>query len=136
MTTNAISREEFDALAKRVATIESQMSTSEVKSHSKKDLSKREVFLQYNLKADTKRCLVIMSILDAESGETGFNQEAIRGLYKSIKEKIPKNLSDKIYQLHKKGFIHTLSNKGKNRMYSLTNTGLEELAKLKKEEEK
>ncbi len=136
MTTKTITKEDFDALVKRVAAIESQMSSSEVKSSIKKNLSKREIFLQYSLESDVEKCLAIMSILDNENSKDGFDLKAIQESYKTVKEKTPGNPSDVIARLHKKGFVDVISGKHRNRMYSLTNTGLEALAELRKEEEK
>ena len=135
MNNNEVSRKEFDTLVERVAKIEGQVPSVEIKPPTvEKSTSKREHFLQYNLKTGVEKCLVIMSMLDTENIEMGFNLEAIQEMYKTVKEKMPTNLSDVIAQLHRKGFVDIRSGKGRDRMYSLTNTGLEALKELKKKE--
>ena len=98
-------------------------------------MSKREVFLQYKLaKSGIDKCLIVMSILDTESTESGFSLEDTRSAYKAVKERPPKNISDTIAKLEEKGFIQTLSGEGKFRMYSLTNSGENAVEKLKEDD--
>lgn len=128
-------RTEFEALQNRVTKVENVLSLAgTVAPAAKKGESRREIFMDYSLaKSHPDKLLVVMSILDNEKGEKGFNVDDIRAAYKSVKEKLPVNLSDTIAKLEKKGYISVLFGEKKFRVYSVTNSGAVALEALKRE---
>ena len=129
---NIVTREEFESLRKDVADIKRQLSGEDerVPTRGKGD---REIFMSYSPKSGVEKCFVIMSILDGKN-EGGFNLSDIKDMYKKVKEKPLKNISDTISKIEKKGHINALSGKGASRMYQITNTGIAALKELEKDE--
>jgi len=92
--------------------------------------SPREFLLNYNAKNDVERTLFAIAYLEKKGVEEIF----IDGIKKTLiemREKSNFNISDKIQQLDKKGFLLPNGQKGKKKLWLITNKGLKFLEGLK-----
>ena len=131
-----VTREEFEAFKREVSEriYSDSFSKSALSPKKEKPRSMREMFLEYSPKTKLDQCFIIMFLLDEENIDgVGFDFKMIKKTYKNIKETLPGNLTDVISTLEKKAYVQVLSGKGKNRMYSLTNSGVDVVEGLKKQ---
>ena len=118
----------LDEIIKRVEKLEGLFNQNQVKISSRKE-SIVEFYKRYNSKTDPERYSIFMAFLE-NNGTEGSNNKTVKDLFKEAKQKIPKNVTDVRNQLNKKGWIQCIDKK--NKLYSLTQTGLEGLEKIKK----
>lgn len=97
----------------------------------KKPLSVKEYLTRYNPKSDVIRVLVLGNYLETEENIESFNAKDLKECFLKAKEKIPSNISDKIYKNIKGGFLmDATEKKGGMKAYIITRTGEEYLEKL------
>jgi len=93
--------------------------------------SPREFLLNYNTKNDVEKTIVAISYLE-EIGICEITIEEIRKTLVEMREKSSFNISDKIQQLDKRGFLVPNGQKEKKKLWLISNRGLEFLRELKK----
>jgi len=92
--------------------------------------SPREFLLNHNAKNDVEKTIVAISYLE----EIGMNEITIEEARKTLiemREKSSFNISDKIQQLDKRGFLVPNGQKEKKKLWLISNRGLEFLKELK-----
>ena len=67
--------------------------------------SLREFFNKYKIKSDTDKVLLIIYFLETQRGFEEVSIKEISECFKEIREVLPKNPSDKFYNLSKRGLI-------------------------------
>ena len=96
--------------------------------------SAREYFLKFNPKSDTEKTLVIINFLE-KKGLTSITAREIANAFKEMREPLPKNVSDKIQMLDKRGLVVLAGQEGKRKCWLISNTGEGYLRRLRKNEE-
>ena len=94
-----------------------------------KEESAREFFLKFSPKTDTEKTLVAINFLEKKGLQTITVQE-IANAYKEMREPLPKNISDKIQMLDKRGLLRKAGQEGKRKCWLISNTGEEYLRRL------
>ncbi len=87
-----------------------------------KEESSREFFLRFNPKNDTEKTLVAIKFLEKKGLQTITIKE-ISDTFKEMRESLPKNISDKIQLLDKRGFVKLSGQEGKRKCWIVSNTG-------------
>lgn len=97
----------------------------------KKRLSLREFILLKNLTNDVQQTLCIGYYLENYDGLPCFNRIDLEEGFRRAKEKVPKNINDKVNLNIKKGYMDEASEKKDNlKAWVLTNSGQKEVEKL------
>lgn len=97
----------------------------------KKKLSLREFILPKNPANDVQRTLCIGYFLENYEDLSSFNKRDLEEGFRRAREKLPKNVNDKVYLNIRKGYMKEASKKKDNlKAWTLTNSGQEEVEKL------
>jgi len=91
----------------------------------------REFFIKYNPQKETDKTLVIIYFLELRRKMEHITTKEITLGFKEVREMLPKNISDKMQMLHKRGFIAPKDGMGRLKSWTITRSGLEHLEKLK-----
>ena len=132
MSTQLISKQEFDSLSRRVEKLEALLTTSPEKFSNKK-MSLNEFLNKYSPKSHLERYAAFM-LYSKNEGVDAIDGKEVGELYRRSKTKQPKNLSDVKNQLERKGWID--SNDSNKKTFHLTQTGLDALNLLLQNKDK
>ena len=124
----------FENIEERIKNLEESKKTNIVKpAESPREESLREFVNQYKIKPDTDKVLLIIYFLETKGGFVEVSIKEISECFKEIREVLPKNISDKFYNLSKRGLIMPGSpNSEKINFWKYTNSGKDYIGKLKK----
>lgn len=99
----------------------------------KKKLSLREFILIKNPANDVQRTLCIGYFLENYEDLSSFNKRDLEEGFRRAREKLPKNVNDKVNLNIRKGYMYEASEKKDNlKVWNLTNSGQEEVERLGK----
>lgn len=135
MTT--MSDERIDELEKRVKELEEAVfssSPTEIGSSEKK-LSIAEFMRDYNTSNNRKRVLTIGHYLETVEDMENFSSNDIEEAYKRAKKKPPANPTDPISKNAGKGYIREVGKEENQKLWVLTQTGVQRVKELKESEE-
>jgi len=93
----------------------------------------REFLNEFRFKTATDRTLVIMHFFELFRSKRKLTAQEIRGGFKELREKSPKNIFDKLQMLDKKALIMADGKEGKCTLWTITSSGLDYLEKLKRD---
>ncbi len=96
-----------------------------------KEESPREFLLKFRTKTDTEKTLVAINYLEAK-GESKITIKEIGNTLKEMREKIPKNISDKIQLLDRRAFLKLVGQEGKRKNWIVSNEGEKFLERIRK----
>lgn len=119
----------------RLREIEAKPGTKSIE-NKEKQLSLREFLNEFNFKSENDKTLIIIKFYEEYAGSSEMSAKEIAEGFKDMREKIPKNISDNLYQLAKRSFIMEAKNKDKVNRWMLTNAGEKHLNKIRKNESK
>jgi len=97
-----------------------------------KDESPREFLLKFHPKNDTEKTLVAIYFLE-KKGLQLITTNEIADTLKEMREKLPKNISDKIQLLDKRGFVKKAGQEGRRKCWIVSNRGEEYLRRLQED---
>ena len=127
-----ISREEFDALAQRVAKLEAK--APKLRQVAKKPQSVREFILEKSPKSQVEMCVCFMYFRDEIQGDdTGFGVAQATKYFVEARERVPQNVADALGKCAKKGWIteaKAADRASGNKYWRITNTGIDYVEKL------
>lgn len=117
---------ELGSLKERVSIIEELLQGSTVKdTNSRKKLSLKEFLIEKNPTGDVQKAIAIAYFLENIEKVNSFNKGDIENGFRSAREKVPKNVSDKISMATKNGyFMEDKLSKNNLKAWVLTNTGI------------
>lgn len=119
-----VTKQEFDALEKRVAKLES--SDSSRQNTRNRQTTIIEFILEKNRKSGVDTTICLLYFLEEFGGYgEGVSSENIKEAFKEAREKGPKNISDALAQCAKRGWIFKIDTQDKQLKWKLTNTGAE-----------
>jgi hypothetical protein len=132
-----MSEDRIDELEKRVEELEEAVfSDSPIeKESSAKKLSIAEFMRDYDTSNNRKRVLVIGHYLETVEGVENFSSNDIEESYKRAKKKPPANPTDPISKNAGKGYIREVGKEENQKLWVLTQTGVERVKELKEGEE-
>ena len=114
----------IDRLEGRIAKIEELLLTTQPKQFSKKKMSVKEFIISKKPKNDVQKTLLISYYLENYDNLEFFNLKDIEDGFRKAKEKVPGNISDKVYKTIKNGHIMEAKGKKDNlKAWTLTNSG-------------
>ena len=127
---NNVTREEFNELVARVAKLEGAPDTV---AQSNKSQSIREFFIARSPKSQSEKAICIIYFNECIDGnKNGIDSKWLKDAFKRVKEKVPGNISDVIFQCNKKAWIQPADNTGKSVLYTITITGIKYVEDLPK----
>jgi len=97
-----------------------------------KDESPREFLLKFHPKNGTEKSLVAIYFLE-KKGSKPITVREIADVLKEMREALPKNLSDKIQMLDKRGLVKKVGQEGRRKCWIVSNTGEEYLRRLRED---
>lgn len=101
--------ERVGKLEKRVSILETQLGERTVDIPASNEKSKKtsikEFLLEKNSLGDVQKTLAIAYYLEAFEGMTSFNADDLKKGFRQAKERLPKNINDKVNMNIKKGHI-------------------------------
>jgi len=87
-------------------------------------LSAKEFMLSKSLKSETQKVLALAYFLEQEEGLTSFNVSDLESVFRSAREKLPKNMNDAVNKNIARGFLMGASEKKESKKaWQLTSTG-------------
>ena len=114
-------KQALDDHEKRITELESKFqSEPEV---TEKPISLKEFLISKNPKGAVNKTLVIAYYLEKHKGNKNFTVKELESGFREAREKVPKNINDKIYQNIKKGYMDEAEKKNNRKSYYLTTTG-------------
>ncbi len=132
--------DKLEELQSEITSIKGLLPTEKMKvlgTHESPEVIREESFMEffrkYNPKKDTDKTLVIMKTLESIRGLDNITSKNITESFREVREKIPKNVADKIQLLHKKGFVMPGEIVDKMKGWIITRSGLDYLGKMKNE---
>ena len=132
---NYVTKEEFNKLKGRVEGIEKKISGGVADSVKERPESLTEFLNRKNLKSNTDKTICIAHFLENRAGE-GVTSADVVGGFRESRNVVPSNVSDQLAKCAKKGFIQVGGERGGKKVWTLTNTGIEHVKDIEKEEEK
>jgi hypothetical protein len=124
--------ERLDLIESEIHKLKELISSETKQVKIKREESPREFLLKYNAKNDVERTLVTISYLE-EKGVKEISIDEIRKVLIEMREKSNFNISDKLQQLDKRGFLLQNGQKEKKKLWLITNNGLKFMEELKKD---
>ena len=125
-----VTKQEFDALEKRVAKLENSGSSRQ--NPRNRQTTIKEFILSKTRKSgvDTAICLLYFIEEFRGHGEEGITSDDIKEAFKEAREKSPKNIPDTLAKCANKGWIFNDDNENNRYRWKLTNMGAEYVNKL------
>lgn len=114
-----------DDLEKRIEKLEKHLGGASVpRATSKKKLSAKEFLLGKKVGSETQRVLALGYLLERVEGMTSFNVPDLEAIFRSAKEKLPKNMNDAVNKNITRGFLmEAEAKKDAKKAWCLTSTG-------------
>ena len=132
-----MSEDRIDELEKRVEELEKAVFSGSPTENgsSEKKLSIAEFMRDYDTSNNRKRVLVIGRYLETIESVENFSSDDIEESYKRAKKKPPANPTDPISKNAGKGYIREVGKEDNQKLWVLTQTGVERVKELKEGEE-
>jgi hypothetical protein len=132
-----MSEDRIDELEERVEELEKAVFSGSPteKGSSEKNLSIAEFMRDYDTSNNRKKVLVIGHYLETIESVENFSSNDIEESYKRAKKKPPANPTDPISKNAGKGYIREVGKEENQKLWVLTQTGVERVKELKEGEE-
>lgn len=129
---NYVTKEEFEALKKRVAKLEG--SGSSLKRSPRRQVSIREFVLDKHRKTDIDKAICLIYFLEEIRGdfEEGISSNDLKSAFREAKERVPKNVSLVLNMCAQKCWINETGNSGRKKLWKITNTGIEYIENIER----
>jgi hypothetical protein len=121
-----------EELASRLALLEARVERLERasggelagKSMSNKKTSAKEFLLTKVVKSEVQKVLALAFYLERQEGLSSFNVPDLEGVFRSAREKLPKNMNDAVNKNISRGFLmEAAEKKDSKKAWNLTSTG-------------
>jgi hypothetical protein len=89
-----------------------------------KKMSAKEFLMTKNVQSELQKVLVLAHFLEHQEGLVFFNVSDLEGMFRSAREKLPKNMNDAVNKNIARGFLmEAAEKKDSKKAWSLTSTG-------------